>query len=344
MGNGVEDLMGLPETGKRVVGRESMGYVAKSSKDYVNQFQALKKHAQAGTITREDQIRHFANTVLDKTGSGINIDGWKKVGQQFVGPILIRLRYEGIVRDMLVERPLAQGVVPVYPCKRDIGVAYVVSGQFGEVRIHRVEAERIYVQLFRVASRPMVSKSDVYAFDFDLIASIKDDATLMIKEEEDKKYLGLLNASISAFYTRTGVSHVVDVVGGTWVPSALHTGARLIANQRLKGEKIIMNAGEYYDLYSWGTDQIGWKMRDQITDVGVFARYGELDIKPTIACPEGTAYVQPAPEYVGFMPVRWSLESTPLDEPENGLMGFVFDELIGMIIVNHNGLIRLSKS
>lgn len=343
MGFGVEELMGLGTPARKTSSRASLSYVPKIAKDYMPQYEIVKKRVEAGQITREDQIRTFASTVLDRSGESISMEGWKKVGQQFVGPIMIRLKYEGVVRDMLLERPLAQGVVPVYPVKRDIGVAYSVHGQMGEVRIHRVEAPRIYVHLFRIASRPMVSKADVYAFDFDLIASIKEDATNMVREEEDGKYLGLLNASINAFQTRTGISHTIQVVGGNWVPSALHTGARLIANERLKGTRIIMSAGEYYDLFNWGTDQIGWKMRDQITDSGMFARYGDLDIKPTIACPAGTAYVQPDPEYVGFMPVRWSLESTPQDEPENALLGFVFDELIGMTIVNDKGLVALTK-
>lgn len=342
-GYGVEELMGLqPKKGGRPT-RDMLGYVPMASKDYVADWQETKKRVEAGKITPQDQIRVFANTVLDSNGQ-VSMEGWRKVGQQFVGPIMIRLRYEGVVRDLLLEKPLAQGVVPLYPVKRDIGVAYVVSGQMGEVRIHRVEAERIYVQLFRVASRPEVSKSDVYAFDFDILASIKDDATMMIKEEEDAKYFGLINAAVTAFATRTSISHSVSVVGGSWVPSALHAGAKLIAQMRLKGERFIVNSGEYYDMWNWGTDQIGWKMRDQITDTGVFARYGELDIKPTIACAAGVAYIQPSPEYVGFMPIRWSLESTPLDKPEEAKMGFVFDELIGMIVVNNNGLVKLVKS
>jgi len=213
----------------------------------------------------------------------------------------------------------------------------------GEVRIHRVEAVRVFVPMFRVASRPMVSKEDVYGMDFDLVASVKDDAVMQIREEEDRKYFGLLETAITDFETRTGISHTINNVGG-WVPQSYHTAAKKIADLRLKAARILTSAGEYYDFFDWGTDQLGWKARDVITDTGTFARYGDMIIKPTIAVTNGKSYVQPEEQYVGFMPVRWSLDSVPVDEPENGLLGFVYDELIGQLIANANGLIRIAKS
>jgi hypothetical protein len=297
--------------------------------------------AKAGQISDEEKLRAYASTVFDRTGQ-INMAGWKKLGQTFVGPILIRLRYEGVVRDLLVERPLAQGVAPIFPVQKDIGIAYIVQGNMGEVRIHRVEAVRVFVPLFRVVSRPMVSKEDVYGMDFDLIASIKDNAVMIIREEEDRKYFGLIDTSISGFETLNGLSHTISNVG-SWVPQSIHVGAKLTADMRLKAARILTSAGEYYDFFNWGTDQLGWRARDVITDTGVFARYGDMLIKPTIAVTNGRMYIQPEEQYVGFMPVRWSLDSTPVDEPENGLLGFVYDELIGMFVANSNGLIRVTK-
>lgn len=325
----------------RTMGRASLSYKPKTAKDYERHNKSLLKQASSSPEDDERRLQAFANTVFDRTGQ-INMEGWKKVGQVFVGPILIRLKYEGIVRDLLVERPLAQGVAPLFPVKKDIGIAYIVMGNMGEVKIHRVEAVRVYVPMFRVASRPMVSKEDVYGMDFDLIASVKDDAVMQIREEEDKKYFGLLETSINDYETRTGISHTINNVGN-WVPQSIHTGAKKIADQRLKGARILVSAGEYYDFFDWGTDQLGWKARDVLTDTGTFARYGDMLIKPSIAVPSGKMYIQPEEQYVGFMPVRWSLDSVPVDEPENGNLGFVYDELIGMLIANANGLIRVNK-
>jgi len=318
-----------------------MAYRPRTSADYEEVSKRIIKKAKAGQITEEQKLRAYAATVFDRAGQ-INMAGWKKLGQTFVGPILIRLRYEGVVRDLLVERPLAQGVAPIFPVKKDIGVAYIVQGNMGEVRIHRVEAVRVWVPMFRVASRPMVSKEDVYGMDFDLVASVKDDAVMMIREEEDRKYFGLIDTSIADFENRTGTSHTIQNIG-TYVPQSIHTAAKKIADMRLRGARILTSAGEYYDFFDWGTDQLGWKARDVITDTGTFARYGDMLIKPTIAVRNGRMYIQPEETYVGFMPVRWSLDSTPVDEPENGLLGFVYDELIGMMIANSNGLVRVLK-
>jgi hypothetical protein len=325
----------------RELGRANPWYKPKTARQYEKEQAYIAKKSAAGQISEEDKLRAYAATVFDRTGQ-INMAGWKKLGQTFVGPILIRLRYEGVIRDLLVERPLAQGVAPIFPVKKDIGVAYIIQGNMGEVRIHRVEAVRVYVPLFRVTSRPMVTKDDVYGMDFDLIASVKDDAVMMIREEEDRKYFGGLETSVTNFETSTGISHTILNVG-SWVPQAIHAGAKAIADLRLKAARILTSAGEYMDFFDWGTDQLGWRARDVLTDTGTFSRYGDMLIKPTIAVPSGRMYLQPTEQYVGFMPVRWSLDSTPVDKPEDGELGFVYDESIGMLIANANGLIRVKK-
>jgi hypothetical protein len=335
-----DDTLTAPEVSRRLGGRALPGYKPKTARDFEAEQRRIVE--ASARISDQQKLHSFATTVFDTEGQ-ISMTGWKKIGQVFVGPILIRLKYEGVVRDLLVERPLAQGVAPIFPVKKDIGVAYIVQGNMGEVRIHRVEAVRVYVPLFRVASRPMVSKEDVYGMDFDLIASVKDDAVMQIREEEDKKYFGLVDTAITSYESTTGQSHTIQNVGN-YVPQAFHTAAKKIATLRLKAARILTSAGEYYDFFDWGTDQLGWKARDVITDTGTFARYGDMLIKPTIAIRDGKAYVQPEEQYVGFMPVRWSLDSVPVDEPENGLLGFVYDELIGMLVANANGLIKILKA
>ncbi len=321
--------------------RASQFYKPKTAKQYEKEMLATKK--MASSITDEQKRQVYASTIFDRSGA-VSMNGWRKVGQQFIGPILVRLRYEGVVRDLLVERPLAQGQAPIFPVKKDIGVGYVVQGNMGEVRIHRFEGTRVTVPMFRVSSRPMVTKADVYQMDFDLIASVKDDAFMMIREEEDGKYFGLIESAVTNYEALSGnPSHTINVTGD-FVPSAYHTAAALIADERLKASRILTSAGEYYDFFGWGTDQLGWKARDVITETGTFARYGDMMIKPSIAVPTGTSYVQPDEKYVGFMPVQWSLDATPVDEPEKGLLGFVYDEMIGMLIANPNGLVRIRKA
>lgn len=334
---GEQEFASLPTANSGMRGRP--GFKPKTAREYEAEQKILIK--KSANVSESQKQQAFANTVLP--GGDISLEGWKKLGQTFVGPILIRLRYEGVVRDLLIEKPLGQGVAPIFPVQKDIGVAYTVQGNMGEVRIKRVEAVRVFVPLFRVVSRPMVSKEDVYGMDFDLIAQVKDQAVMMIREEEDRKYFSLIETAVTDFETLQGVSHSINNVGN-WIPQTLHTAARKIADQRLKAARILLSAGEYYDFFDWGTDQLGWKARDVITDTGTFARYGDMLIKPTIAISNGKLYVQPEEKYVGFMPVRWSLDSTPVDMPENGEIGFVYDELIGMLIANGNGLIRCSKS
>ncbi len=78
----------------------SQGTSVKTWKDY----ESIVKQAQAqsGRMTKEAKDTAIKNTVLGMDGN-ISLPGLRKVGQQFIGPILIRLKYEGVTRDLLLE-------------------------------------------------------------------------------------------------------------------------------------------------------------------------------------------------------------------------------------------------
>lgn len=322
--------------------RGSSHYTPKTAGDYKPEIDRREKASKH--ITKEAKIRAFANTVL-APGGGIKMEGWRKVGQQFVGPILLRLKYEGIARDLILERPLPQGKAPIFPVKTDIGKAYVLQGNMGELKIHRVEGKLVQVPLFRVGSRPMVPKSDVMRMDFDLIGMVKEDAALQILEEEDKRALTLLKNSVLNWKTLNADStahHIQQSSGDTWVQSSFHTAFKLIARQRLKAATLLLEAGQYYDLFEWTTENIGWKAKEELVSNGVMASYGDVNIKTCVNVDVNQSFCVPEAKYVGFMPISWSLDSTPLDHPEDAELGFVFDEEIGMMVANPNGVIDLT--
>jgi hypothetical protein len=54
-------------------------------------------------------------------------DGFQRVGNGMIGPIQIRLRYEGMVRNVLIEDTLERGPLMPYDVLDDLGMAYFLT-------------------------------------------------------------------------------------------------------------------------------------------------------------------------------------------------------------------------
>lgn len=130
---------------------------------------------------------------------------------------------------------------------------------------------------------------------------------------------------------------------GRFAPTAFNSAMSIVASHELQADRIIINNAEYYDLFGWTLDQGGWKLKDDVVYGVPIVRYGELQITKSIVVTAGTAHVLPAPEYLGYMPVRYSLEAVEYPRPDYLEVGWVLDELIGMLIVNPRGVVRITK-
>jgi len=86
----------------------------------------------------------------------------RRLGQGMIGPIQIRLRYEGIVRNVLIEDTLERGPLMPYDILDDMGRAYVLNSTDSEVKITPFEGKQAFPQLFRIASFPRIRKEDLY--------------------------------------------------------------------------------------------------------------------------------------------------------------------------------------
>ena len=78
----------------------------------------------------------------------------KRLGQGMIGPIQLKLRYQGMVRNVLLEDPLTPGIPVEYDILDDLGQAYILHGNEGEVRVTPFEGKKAPVRLFRIATFP----------------------------------------------------------------------------------------------------------------------------------------------------------------------------------------------
>ena len=115
--------------------------VAKKSDDYVAEI--LRRRGADGsvsTLTHEAKVRKMALILQDE------VNGIRRLGVGMVGPIQLKLRYQGIIRNVLIEDPITPGTPVEYDVWDDLGQAYIMSGTEGEVRVTPFEGKRVPVR------------------------------------------------------------------------------------------------------------------------------------------------------------------------------------------------------
>lgn len=316
-------------------------------------YEAVVKQAQIEsakyTKTAKDQM--VRAEVMGVDGQP-NLAGLRKVGQQFIGPILVRLKYEGVVRDLLVEKTIPQGQLPIFPVWDHIGYAFVLNDYSGEVQATRMEAKLFPVPLIRVAARVIIPKAEVMAMNFDIVERAKQQMLENIMRREDRRYYSLLDLAISEYaatqlgpeyYNYPDPTEYSINVTGDFTHMSFADSFRVIAQAQLMPSKIVLNVGDYMDVFNWGVNTLSYAAVERLTDTGVLPRYGMADFKPSVTVPKGIAYVQPDPQFVGFFPQRWSVHVQEYHDPAKGEYGWVMDEGVGFAILNARGLVRLAK-
>ena len=309
-----------------------MVYIPKTARDFDDEDDGLDE------LTDEQ----FKKLVLNQDGS-INIDGWKKLGKSFVGRTMLVLKKEGVARNILLERPLPQGKAPIFPVRSDFGKAYVLAGS-GEPRIHRVEGRLAQVPLFRVASRPMFRKDELIIMGADLAGMCAKGVAEGIRDAEDGRVLTLLKNAVENLAAWEGYRDakwyqkkkdnpfVVENNKENYLSQVMvDESFRRIVFKKYKPHNMLVNQQDYYTLFEKTPIEL---IHEDLLPNGVVARYCDVNILSTSMLNCGEAYSLPAPKYLGFMPISWSLDFTPIDHPEDAEIGFVADEEIGMMIIS----------
>jgi hypothetical protein len=105
--------------------------IPKKSDDYVNE---IMLRAQNRTASHEQKQAAIARVLADE------VSGFKRLGVGMIGPIQLKLRYQGITRNVLVEDPVTPGTPIEYDVWDDLGQAYLMSGHDGASRSSRASA------------------------------------------------------------------------------------------------------------------------------------------------------------------------------------------------------------
>ena len=318
---------------------------AKASDEYVSEI--VQRQAKLGgrKVTAAEKKQKLATILSDRQ------NGMLRLGQAMIGPIQLQLRYQGILRNVLLEDALTPGVPIMYDVLDDLGQAYILHGNEGEVKITPFEGKRVEVRLFRIASFPTIKKEDLYYLRSNIVEYTQDQTKQAIMRQEDTRLVTLIEAAI-AQYSEVDQSaapggqlpNVVEVSDAHLSVDDLYDAVSITDQRLLTSSRLLMNPADYRDFYRWDINTTGWAFKDSVVAGERVVQFGEFQIGTSIMIPKGTIYLTPDPEYLGVFPVMYSLDVEENNQVEQFHKGWVMDELVGMAILNPRGLVKIKKA
>jgi hypothetical protein len=293
----------------------------------------------------------------------------QRIGQGMIGPIQIRLRYEGIVRNVLVEDTLERGPLMPYDILDDLGRAYVLNSTDAEVRITPFEGKQAFPQLFRIASFPRIRKEDLYYLRVNAVEYAQDETRQAIQKQEDARLILLLEAAIvdlgvqrdnsvigtaptggrltgnaSGVGTNGNEQSVLIGAGNPLEPNDFYNAVSQIEVNQLEANRVLIHPTDARDLYTWDMNVTGLEFKDKVFGGEKITQFGEFQIQRSIIVPQGETFLLAEPDFVGVFPVMYSLDVEENHQVEQFYKGWVMDEFVGMLILNGRGLSRIIKA
>lgn len=315
-------------------------HAARSSEDYVGEM--IRRRASSAPLTTEQKVQKMALILSDPQ------DGIRRIGVGMVGPIQLKLRYEGIVRNVLVEDPTTPGVPVEYDVWDDLGTAYIMSGTDGQVRVTPFEGKRVPINFFRIASYPMVRKEDLIYMRINAVEQAQDESKQAIMKQEDGRLLLLLQAALTTYGSRPDhtvtPNHVVTEVGGYYTPDSLYTAVTISDQHELVSSRLLVSVADYRDFYRWDLLTTGVKYKDAVVEGAQVTTFGEFQIARSIMVTPKTMWLLPQPNFLGVMPILYSLDVEQNHNLPAFWRGWVMDEMISMAILNARGIVKVVKN
>jgi len=315
---------------------------AKKSDDYVAAILARRGgDGSTSRMTHEAKIKKLALILQDTS------DGIRRLGVGMIGPIQLKLRYQGITRNVLVEDPVTPGTPVEYEVFDDLGQAYLMSGTEGEVRVTPFEGKRVPVRFFRIASQPAVRKEDLYYLRINVVEQAQDETKQAILKQEDGRLLTLLQASLTDYATRADhditPNHTVTEASGYFTPQSLYSAVSQTDMHELESTRLLVNPMDYRDFFRWDINQTGWAFKDRTVAGEKILSFGEFQIQRSIIVPQSGIWLLPNPEFLGVFPVLYSLDVEENHNAPAFWKGWVFDEMVSMAILNPRGIAKITK-
>lgn len=275
-----------------------------------------------------------------------------------LGPSLRRRRdYLSIARKALMVETLPDGALPVYDKEfdetgRSFIESYVVGEEGGDVIVRR-NPRRVMVPTFEIASNPMIPITQIKERRFDIVARALNLAKSTIGEVEDKYIFRLLNV-IAKKATGAPIDDpvrnadiVIPQVNGAAGPLTLNVLADAfgrVQRHDLPIAWIFMNPVDYVDMLKWTDANVDRETQRKMLKTGVVGYIWGSTVLQSRLVAQKTIYILAENEFLGVMPERIPLTVMSADAPQLRQIGFSVFEVLGVLIFNPSGVMRITKA
>lgn len=246
--------------------------------------------------------------------------------------IKIAKPYKPFARKILVTDFLQRGFPMPYEVLDDTGRAYVLNSTDQEVRTSVFEGKWVPPVLFRIATFPKIRKEDNYYVP-NLKKLAKEQAKEAILKMEDERLLALLEGAVGDYNRnedhKVSPNHVFRTSKSQNYEQALDKAVSAIIQHGLDVKNILVNPASV-------TDELKAK-----------AKKKKYKIVTSILVDVDTTFVLTESSYLGVIPIMYDLDVEPMapnDQLEIFSMGWVGDEMIGMLILNPRGIAIVKNS
>jgi len=316
---------------------------AKKSDDYIAEILAKRGgDGSVSSLSTDAKMRKMALVLND------SVNGIKRLGVAMIGPVQLKLRYQGILRNVLMEDPVTPNTPVEYDVFDDLGQAYIMNGEDGEVRVTPFEGKRVPVRFWRIASFPAIRKEDLIQMRINMVEQAQDETKQAILKQEDARLMVLLQAALTDYSTRADhdvtANHNVTETSGYFSPQSLYTAVSQTDMHELEASRILVNPLDYRDFYRWTLNDTGWAFKDRVVAGEKITQFGEFQFQRSIIVPQGKMFLLPDPNFLGVFPVLYSLDVEENHKVESFWRGWVFDEMVTMLIINPRGIASVTKA
>lgn len=319
-----------------------MGLAARTavkSDDYIAGLLARRGGSKA-PMTTEAKLKKLSLVLKDSNGI-------QRLGSGMIGPIMLKLRYQGMVRNILIEDPVTPGTPVMYDVWDDLGQAYIMSGTEGEIRVHPFEGKRVEVRFFRIATFPAIREEDLLYLRLNAVEQVQEESKQAIMKQEDGRLVILLQAALTNYATRPDhvmtPNHTVTETSGYFTPQSLYTAVSQTDMHELPAARILTSPMGWRDTYRWDLNQIGFTALDRRVAGEPVLTFGEFQIQRSIMVPTTDMWLMPEPKMLGVFPILQSLQVNENHQVEAFWKGWVMSEMVSMAVINPRGIAKIQK-
>lgn len=197
-----------------------------------------------------------------------------------------------------------------------VNVPAVVLGKRGSVPQVRTEAQRVFVDIFPIASYPLVPIEETRMRRYNVLDRVQVKARADLAEEEDACIFGTPEGSRTSEYSvatdsslTTEANTVYTSTEGVTRDFVVKMMSEILQHDLLP-EALIVHPRQYVDFFTWGRDEFDPETQREVLQSGRVGKLWGIEIFMSKICPSGTCYMRTSDEYFGVLPVLIDLDKT----------------------------------